>query len=72
MRSNSRVLAQYEEFGSISRCEHGCVHVQLGFIVMTMSEAQFMRFVAMVSDGAANFEYFRAAGGPDDAGPAEG
>lgn len=69
MKRNPRVLARYEDFGSVTRCEHGCVHVQLGHAVMTLSEPQFMRFVAMLSDSAANFEFFRSdVDRPDGAG----
>lgn len=69
MHPNPTVLAQYEDFGSVTSCGHGCVHVQLGFAVLTLTEAQFHRLVAMLSDSAANFEFFRAAAAEAAADP---
>jgi hypothetical protein len=62
------VLARYEDFGSVSRCLHGCVHIQLGHTVMVLTEEQYLRYVAMVTESAANFEFFRYQHGsaPDE------
>jgi len=56
MLHKAAILARYEEFGSVTRCAHGCVHVQLGHTVMVLTEEQYLRFVAMVTDSAANYE----------------
>lgn len=55
------LLARYEGFGSVTRCGHGFVHVQVGLTTLTFSEAQYQRFVALLTDSAANFERERLA-----------
>lgn len=59
MRCESALLAHYDGFGSVTRCGHGFVHVQLGLTTLTLSEAQYQRFVALLADSAANFEMQR-------------
>lgn len=59
MHCEPALLARYDGFGSVARCEHGHVHVQLGLTTLTFSEAQYQRFVALLSDSAANFELER-------------
>ena len=59
MLQEPAVLARYEEFGSVTCCAHGCVHVQLGHTVMVLTEEQYLRFVAMLADSAASFEFLR-------------
>ena len=59
MPLGSQILARYENFGSITRCSHGCGHVQLGQLSISLTAAQYVRFVAMVTDSAASFELFR-------------
>ncbi len=56
MHSESGVLARQPGFGSVALCGHGFVHVQLGLTTLTLTEAQYLRFVAMVNDSAATFE----------------
>ena len=56
MNTESGLLARYEGFGSVVCCPHGFVHVQLGLTTLTLTEAQYQRFVAMLTDSAANFE----------------
>ncbi len=56
----TRLLAKHEDFGSVTRCENGCLYVQLGFTVMTLTEPQFMQLVTMVADSAAYLEQIRA------------
>lgn len=62
------VLAQSEGFGSVVLCAHQLVHVQVGFTTMTLTQTQYSRLVALLSDSAANLEFFRhqQAGGEDD------
>ncbi len=62
MHCKSALLAQYDGFGSVARCSHGFVHVQLGLTTLTLSEAQYQRFVALLADSAANFEMERHSG----------
>ncbi|MDE0126756.1 MAG: hypothetical protein OXN97_19495 [Bryobacterales bacterium] len=61
MHCDTALLARYDGFGSVTRCGHGFVHVQLGQTTLTFSEAQYQRFVAMLADSAANFEMQRLA-----------
>lgn len=56
MHCESALLARYDGFGSVARCGHGFVHVQVGLTTLTFSEAQYQRFVALLTDSAANFE----------------
>lgn len=56
MHCESALLARYEGFGSVVRCGHGFVHVQVGLTTLTFPEAQYQRFVALLTDSAANFE----------------
>lgn len=53
------VLAHCAGFGSVTRCGHGLVHVQLGQTTLTFSGARYQRFVAMLAHSAANFEMQR-------------
>lgn len=75
MHCEAVVLAQYSGFGSVFRCTHGFVHVQLGLTTLTLTEERYQRLVAMLTDSAANFELqrqgFTAMDGaePDSAGP---
>ena len=62
MHCEPALLARYDGFGSVARCGHGFVHVQLGLTTLTFSEAQYQRFVAMLADSAANFEMQRHSG----------
>ena len=56
MHCESALLARYDGFGSVARCGHGFVHVQVGLTTLTFSEAQYQRFVALLADSAANLE----------------
>lgn len=56
MYQEPTLLARYDGFGSVVRCGHGFVHVQVGLATLAFSEAQYQRFVALLSDSAANFE----------------
>ena len=56
MHCESALLARYDGFGSVARCGHGFVHVQVGLTTLTLSEAQYQCLVAMLADSAANFE----------------
>lgn len=56
MHCESALLARYDGFGSVVRCGHGFVHVQVGLTTLTFSEGQYQRFVALLTDSAANFE----------------
>lgn len=53
------VLAQSEGFGSVALCAHQLVHVQVGFTTMTLTETQYSKLVALLSDSASNLEFFR-------------
>ena len=53
------VLAQSEGFGSVFLCASQMFHVQVGFTSMTLTETQYSKLVALLSDSAANFEFFR-------------
>lgn len=59
-------LSRYENFGSVTRCPHGCVHVQIGHTVIVLTEEQYLRFTAMLTDSASNFELAQEFGGWGD------
>ena len=59
MHVGSGLLAQYEGFGAIMRCSRGCVHIQYGATTLTLSDAQYLRFVALLAESAANYELLR-------------
>lgn len=57
MHFEPALLARYEGFGSVARCGHGFVHVQVGLTTLTLTEAQYQRVVALLmTDSAVNFE----------------
>ncbi len=59
MQREVLTLASAGRFGSVTQCDHGCIHLQLGQVSITLTEPQYMRLVALVADSAANFEFFR-------------
>jgi hypothetical protein len=59
VQHESKILASYDRFGSVMRCQHGCVHIQLGQVSISLSEEQYLRLAAMINESAANFEFFR-------------
>ena len=62
MADESTLLAHKRGFGSIYRCAHGCIHVQTGATTVTMSEKQYLEFVAMVAESGSMYELFRDHG----------
>lgn len=58
MHAKPIVLARYQDFGSVTRCLHGCVHVQVGHTVMVLTSDQYQDLVAMINESAANHELF--------------
>lgn len=70
MDNRMAVLARSQSAGAVSRCAHGCIHVRLGAVTVTLSEEQYLAFVAMIHESAANFELFRQTGQEFDFGPA--
>ena len=63
MRCESALLAREDGFGSVTRCGHGLVHVQLGVTALTLTDEQYQRFVAMLVDSAATHETRHHANG---------
>ena len=63
MQCESALLAREDGFGSVTRCGHGLVHVQLGVTTLTLTDGQYQRFVAMLVDSAASYEMRRHANG---------
>ena len=59
MQCESALLAREDGFGSVTRCGHGLVHVQLGVTTLTLTDEQYQRFVAMLADSAARYELWR-------------
>ena len=59
MHAKPRLFARREGFGSVIRCAHGCIHLQLGGTTITLNDEQYLQLVAMVSDSAASYEFFR-------------
>ena len=72
MRPEATVFARDSEFGSVTRCSHGCIHLQLGFTTMTLTEDQYIRFVALINDSAAQYEFFRGCDTSSDDAPSAG
>lgn len=71
MNGEPALLARDDGFGAVALCSHGCVHVQIGSITLTLTESQYQRFVAMLTDSAADFEMRRAGrtqAGDEDSG----
>lgn len=62
MNAESGLLARYDGSGSVTCCQHGFVHVQLGLTTLTLTHAQYQRFVAMLADSAASFDLLAASG----------
>lgn len=59
MNGEAALLARDDGFGAVALCSHGCVHVQIGSITLTLTESQYQRLVAMLTDSAADFEMKR-------------
>ncbi len=59
MQREALTLASAGRFGSVTQCDHGCIHLQLGQISITLTEPQYQRLVVLINDSAANFEFFR-------------
>ena len=59
MQHELAVFACDDDFGSVACCSHGCIHVQVGATTITLSKEQYLRFVVMIADSAANYEQFR-------------
>ena len=63
MQCESALLAREDGFGPVTRCGHGLVHVQIGVTTLTLADAQYQRFVAMLVDSATSCESRRLANG---------
>ena len=70
MQNEMAVLARSQGAGAVFRCMRGCIHVRFGAVTVTLSEGQYLAFVAMLNESAANFELFRQTGEEVDFGPA--
>lgn len=55
--SKSYVLADIPNFGRVFDCgECGSIHVNVGFVSMTLTPDAYMQLVALINTSAANFE----------------
>ena len=61
MHHKPAVLSRHDGFGTVARCAHGCIHVQLGHTVLVLDESQYFRFVTMLSESAAAYELHNEA-----------
>jgi hypothetical protein len=59
MTPEATVLARSEQLGCVTRCPHGCIHIQVGHASWTFTEDQYVRFVALLTDSAAAYEELR-------------
>lgn len=59
MQRETLTLASAGQFGSVTQCDHGCIHLQLGQVSITLTEPQYLRMAALVAESAANYEFFR-------------
>ena len=71
--SSAAFLARAEQFGAVTRCAHGCVHVQVGHAAWSFTEEQYFRFVALVNESASNYQLHYGGGfdAPLEAEPEE-
>ncbi len=65
MHCELALLARHNGLGSVARCSHGSIHVQLGLTTLTLSETQYLQFVALLCDSAAAFEVQRDSNARD-------
>lgn len=61
MNREAGVLARQEGLGAVVCCARGCVHIQFGAATLTLTQEQYLGFVAMLADSAANYELYRQA-----------
>ena len=59
MNCEAGLLARQEGLGAVVCCARGCVHVQFGATTLTLTEGQYVQFVAMLADSASNYEMYR-------------
>ena len=59
-------LAQKQPFGVVYQCEGGCMHVQVGRVNISLSSEEYIEFVDMVNQSAANFELAREGSEVED------
>ena len=59
MQTEAGVLARQEGLGAVVCCPRGCVHIQFGATTLTLTQEQYVGFVAMLADSAANYEMHR-------------
>lgn len=55
----NQVLACKPAIGAVSRCSHGCIHLQVGRVIISLMEDEYMVLVALINDSAANYELLR-------------
>ena len=74
MQGPYQLLALKNGFGSVFRCDNGCLHVSVGRVAIAMNVEEYYELVDMINTSAANFELHRppAAEAGDDLRPASG
>ena len=66
MSPQATVLARCEQLGCVTKCPHGCIHIQVGHASWSFTEVQYAQFVALLTDSAAAFEALRGGYGFDE------
>jgi hypothetical protein len=55
----SQILAYKQAFGVVSLCPHGCIHIEVGRISISLTEVEYAELVALINESAANYELLR-------------
>jgi hypothetical protein len=50
------ILAEYQDFGRVVKCECGAIHLQVGAVNVSFSPDAYMQFADLVRASALNFE----------------
>ena len=59
MDSPYQLLALKNGFGSVFRCDNGCLHISVGRVAIAMNVDEYYELVDMINTSAANFELHR-------------
>ena len=69
MLQQRHILAQSESLGNLTRCPHGCFHLRIGRMSLSLSEREYIELVSMLNESAANYELLREGWREDGASP---
>lgn len=72
MLQEGPILAQSESLGNLTRCPHGCFHLRIGRMNLSLNEREYIELVAMINESAANYELLREGSREGGASPYAG